>query len=79
MDKKKILLISGVLALAVLPTLGVDPNPYVLHHIDAQFLAACFGALAAILLRPIVTRRQQRWRNRRAAKKSDFAARGRQE
>ena len=75
MDKKRIVLISAlVLALAALPTLGhvatVDPNPYVLHHIDAQVLVACFGAISAILLRPMIRDRQRRWRNR-ATKKLD--------
>ena len=74
MDKKRIVLTSAlVLALAALPTLGhivtVDPNPYVLHHIDAQVLVACFGAITAILLRPMIRDRQRRWRSRRGAKR----------
>ena len=74
MDKKKLVLIYAlVLALAALPTLGhivtVDPNPYVLRYIDAQVLVACFGAIAAIILRPIIRDRRQRWRSRRVAKK----------
>ena len=71
MYKKKILLISAVLALAALPTMGRDPNPYVLHHIDAQYLVACLGAISAILLRPMIRDQQQRWRNRRIAKRLD--------
>ena len=72
MENKKIGLISAlVLALAALPTLGcivaVYPNPHVLHHIDAQILIACFGAVSAILLRPTLRDRRQRWRNKRAA------------
>ena len=76
MDKKKIVLISAlVLALAALPTLGHivtgDANPYVLHHIDAQVVAACFGAISAIVLRPMIKNRRQRWRNRGVAKRLD--------
>ena len=69
MDKKKIVLICA-LALA-LAALTVDPSPYALHHIDTQVLVACFGAIAAILLRPIIRDRGQRWRNRPATKKLD--------
>jgi hypothetical protein len=74
MDKKKIVLISAlVLGLATLPTLGhiitVGPIPYVLHHIDAQVLVACFGAICAILLRPMIRDRQRRWRIRRVAQR----------
>jgi hypothetical protein len=76
MYKKKILLISAVLALAALPPLGVDPNPNVLHHIDAQYLVACLGAISAILLRPMIRDQQQRWRNRRIAKRLDPRQRG---
>ena len=72
MDKKKIVLISGlVLALATLPTLAVDPNPFVLDHIDAQLIVACSGAISAIVLRPMIKNRQQRWRNRCVAKRLD--------
>ena len=72
MDKKKIVLISGlVLALAALPTLAVDPNPFVLDRIDAQLIVACFGAISAIVLRPMIKNRRQRWRNRGVAKGLD--------
>ena len=76
MDSKKIMQISAsALALAALPTLGhivtVDPNPDVLRHIDAQVSVACFGAIAAILLRPVIKDRLQRGRSRRATKKLD--------
>ena len=76
MEKKRIVLILAlVLALAALPTLGhivtVCPNPYVLHDIDAQVLVACFGAISAILLRPMIRDRQRLWRNWRATKKLD--------
>ena len=68
MDKKKIVLISAlVLALAALPTLTVDPNYFALDRIDAQLLVACFGAISAIVLRPMIKERRQRWRNRRVA------------
>ena len=70
MDKKKIVLISAlVLALAALPKLTVDPNPFVLDRIDAQLFVACLGAISAILLRPMIKDRRQRWRNRRVAKR----------
>lgn len=67
MENKKIVLISAlVVALAALATLGhivaVYPNPDVLHHIDAQVLIACLGAVSAILLRPVIRDRRQRWR-----------------
>jgi xanthine/uracil permease len=69
MDKKKILLISAlVLGLAALPTLTIDPNSFVLDRIDSQLLVACLGAISAIVLRPMLKERQQRWRNRRVAK-----------
>jgi xanthine/uracil permease len=69
MDKKKILLISAlVLGLAALPTLTIDPNFFVLDRIDSQLLVACLGAISAIVLRPMLKERQQRWRNRRVAK-----------
>ena len=69
MDKKKILLISAlVLGLAALPTLTIDPNSFVLDRIDSQLLVACLGAISAIVLRPMLKDRQQRWRNRRVAK-----------
>jgi hypothetical protein len=72
MDKKKILLISAVLAIAALPTsvhVGpVDLNPLVWYHIDAQLLVACLGAISAILLRPAIRDRGQSWRKRRVAK-----------
>jgi hypothetical protein len=72
MDKKTIVLISAlVLALAALPTLAVDPNPFVLDRIDAQLIVACFGAISAIVLRPMIRDRRQRWRNRRVAKRLD--------
>ena len=72
MDKKKIVLISGlVLALAALPTLAVDPNPFVSDRIDAQLIVACFGAISAIVLRPMIKNRRQRWRKRRVAKRLD--------
>ena len=66
-----LLLIYAVLALAALPTLGIDPNLHVLHHIDAQLLVACSGAISAILLRPMIRHRRRRWRNRRIAKTLD--------
>ena len=72
MDKKKIVLISALaLALAALPTLTVDPNYFVFDRIDAQLLVACFGAISAIVLRPMIKERRQRWRNRRVAKRLD--------
>jgi xanthine/uracil permease len=72
MDKKKILLISAlVLGLAALPTLTIDPNSFVLDRIDSQLLVACLGAISAIVLRPMLKDRQQRWRNRRVAKSLD--------
>ena len=72
MDKKKIVLISAlVLALAALPTLTVDPNPFVLDRIDVQLFVACLGAISAILLRPIIKDRRQRWRSRRITKRLD--------
>lgn len=75
MDKNKIVLIAVLLALAALPTLGhiatADPNPHVLRQIDAQVLVACLGVISAILLRPMIRRRRQRWRSRRVAKTLD--------
>jgi hypothetical protein len=72
MDKKTIVPISAlVLALAALPALAVDPNPFVLDRIDAQLIVACFGAISAIVLRPMIKNRRQRWRNRGVAKRLD--------
>jgi len=66
MHKKTIVLISAlVLALAALPTLAVDPSPFVLDRIDAQLIVACLGAISAIVLRLMIRDRRQRWRNRR--------------
>ena len=72
MDKKTTVLISAlVLALPALPTLTVDQNYLVLDRIGAQLLVACFGAISAIVLRPMIKDRRQRWRNRRVAKRLD--------
>ena len=72
MDKKTTVLISAlVLALAALPTLALDPNHFVLDRIDAQLIVACFGAISAIVLRPMIKNRRQRWRNRGVAKRLD--------
>lgn len=72
MDKKTIVPISAlVLALAALPALAVDPNPFVFDRIDAQLIVACFGAISAIVLRPMIKNRRQRWRNRGVAKRLD--------
>ena len=75
MEKKKIVLLYTALALTALPTLGhvatVARSPYVLHHIDGQFLVACLGAISAILVRPMIRDQRQRWRNRRVATRLD--------
>ena len=72
MHKKTIVLISAlVLAFAALPTLAIDPNPFILDRIDAQPIVACFGAISAIVLRPIIRDRRQRWHNRGVAKRLD--------
>ena len=72
MHKKKIVLISALaLALAALPALTVDPNYFVFDRIGAQLLVACFGAISAIVLRPMIKERRQRWRNRRVARRLD--------
>ena len=70
MDKKTIVLISAlVLALAALPTLAINPNAFVLDRIDSQLIVACFGAISAIVLRPMIRDRRQRWHNRGVPKR----------